>query len=218
MRGAFSNGDINKSMRASLYSLIFFQVIVFSQITYPADTLLMDPGISIFKKIAISPISGWQRISYNTNIFNCQYYPSCSNYGASAIKKFGWAKGAMMASDRITRCNPAAHQYHLEAGGLINSEGYLYDPTIPEKLTGYQRTKSPFYAGGLSAVLPGLGRAYAGRPYEGFLSGLMILFMGQLTLNSYNNNGNLSPVFTAFFLTMYGGEIYGSYRLTKYHH
>ena len=48
------------------------------------------------------------------NLFNCQFYPSCSNYGASAIRQYGLVRGGIVASERITRCNPFAVYYHLE--------------------------------------------------------------------------------------------------------
>ena len=35
----------------------------------------------------------------------CKYYPSCSNYTATAIRRYGF-KGLLMASWRLVRCNP----------------------------------------------------------------------------------------------------------------
>ena len=35
----------------------------------------------------------------------CKYYPSCSNYAATAIRRYGF-KGLLMASRRLVRCNP----------------------------------------------------------------------------------------------------------------
>jgi putative membrane protein insertion efficiency factor len=35
----------------------------------------------------------------------CKYYPSCSNYAATAIRRYG-LKGLFMASWRLVRCNP----------------------------------------------------------------------------------------------------------------
>ena len=91
-------------------NLIFFILlsIIYSQDKYPADSILKSPNVSIFSKVGILPIAGWQRISYNTNLFNCQFYPSCSNYGTDAVKKYGIIKGGAVASERITRCNPKA--------------------------------------------------------------------------------------------------------------
>ena len=35
----------------------------------------------------------------------CKYYPSCSNYAATAIRRYG-LKGLAMAGWRLLRCNP----------------------------------------------------------------------------------------------------------------
>ncbi|MFZ4632054.1 MAG: membrane protein insertion efficiency factor YidD [Patescibacteria group bacterium] len=36
----------------------------------------------------------------------CRFNPSCSEYGAQAIEKYGIIKGGAMASWRVLRCNP----------------------------------------------------------------------------------------------------------------
>lgn len=51
----------------------------------------------------------------------CKYIPSCSEYGLTAIERFGAFKGGLMAIWRILRCNP------FSKGG--------YDP-VPEKKAG----------------------------------------------------------------------------------
>ena len=38
----------------------------------------------------------------------CKYYPSCSNYAATAIRRYG-LKGVAMAIWRLLRCNPWSH-------------------------------------------------------------------------------------------------------------
>lgn len=50
----------------------------------------------------------------------CRFYPSCSEYGLSAIRRFGAVKGGYLALWRIIRCNPFGR------GG--------YDP-VPDKFT-----------------------------------------------------------------------------------
>ena len=49
-----------------------------------------------FFQIVISPQDGP----------NCRYKPTCSAYGAVAVQRFGAIIGAMLAGDRIIRCNP----------------------------------------------------------------------------------------------------------------
>ena len=48
----------------------------------------------------------------------CRFYPSCSEYGLIAFKRFGFIKGCYLTIKRISRCRP---------GGA-----YGYDP-VPEK-------------------------------------------------------------------------------------
>ena len=38
----------------------------------------------------------------------CKYYPSCSNYAITAIRRYG-LKGLAMAIWRLLRCNPWSH-------------------------------------------------------------------------------------------------------------
>ena len=42
----------------------------------------------------------------------CRYYPSCSEYGLTAIRRFGAVKGGYLTLWRIMRCNP------FGAGGI----------------------------------------------------------------------------------------------------
>ena len=108
--------------------LILFVSTSLSQSKYPVDTIIQSTKINILKKIGLLPISMWQRISYNSNYFNCQFYPSCSNYCASAIKQYGMLKGMVMGSERITRCNPFAIYYHMELDRpFYEKDGRLID-------------------------------------------------------------------------------------------
>jgi putative membrane protein insertion efficiency factor len=55
-----------------------------------------------FYKNAISPYLGPA----------CRYTPTCSEYGADAIKKYGPFKGGWLAIKRILSCNPwGGHGY-----------------------------------------------------------------------------------------------------------
>lgn len=37
---------------------------------------------------------------------SCRFYPSCSEYSISALKKYGFLKGGWLVVKRIIRCNP----------------------------------------------------------------------------------------------------------------
>jgi putative membrane protein insertion efficiency factor len=39
----------------------------------------------------------------------CKYHPSCSEYAAGALRKYGPLRGSAKAAWRILRCNPWSH-------------------------------------------------------------------------------------------------------------
>jgi hypothetical protein len=47
----------------------------------------------------------------------CNFYPSCSLYGITSVKKHGFIKGGVMTMDRLTRCNglsPEKYKINIE--------------------------------------------------------------------------------------------------------
>jgi len=196
---------------------IFLSTHIFSQLKYPADSLLKSNQISIIKKFGIVPISIWQRISYNTTIFDCQFYPSCSKYGSEAIRDFGLIGGGFIAADRITRCNPFAYHYHLELNRpFYEKDGRMIDTIHQKSIT--KTSKSPLMASFLSAILPGLGRIYSGRTMDGVLGMTNFFFIGRYAFKNVKENNTSKGIIlsiTTFYL--YGSEIYGAYRQTKHY-
>lgn len=59
--------------------------------------------IKIYQK-TLSPDHGFARIFFPQGV--CKFFPSCSEYALSAIKKNGSIKGLVLAILRIIRCNP----------------------------------------------------------------------------------------------------------------
>ena len=51
--------------------------------------------VRLYQKF-ISPLTG----------AHCRYYPTCSHYAVTALKKHGFIKGGILSVWRIMRCNP----------------------------------------------------------------------------------------------------------------
>ena len=197
--------------------ILFAIAISFGPSKYPADTLLTSKEVSLIKKIGVLPIAAFQRFSYNSDGLNCQFYPSCSNYGAQAIKEYGVLRGSFVAADRIVRCNPSSLEHHLKHGGEFRpTDLRLIDPVrLPKPI---EVTKSPALAASLSAVIPGTGRMYSGRWFDGFMGLSQFLLYAAITNYAYQNDWEvLTAISGGVTFIVYGGEIYGAYRTAKYY-
>jgi putative membrane protein insertion efficiency factor len=65
--------------------------------------------VSALRSIAIFPIRLYQRVLSPAFGSRCKYYPSCSEYAAQAITRFGILRGLILAGWRVLRCNPWSH-------------------------------------------------------------------------------------------------------------
>jgi putative membrane protein insertion efficiency factor len=57
----------------------------------------------------VAPIRLYQRLLSPMFGNRCKYYPSCSEYAAQAIGRFGILRGLVLAGWRLLRCNPWSH-------------------------------------------------------------------------------------------------------------
>jgi putative membrane protein insertion efficiency factor len=64
------------------------------------------------RRAAIALINGYQRFISPLLPRACRYYPSCSEYVALAIGRYGLLKGAGLAFMRLARCHPFARGGH----------------------------------------------------------------------------------------------------------
>ncbi|PIU66193.1 MAG: membrane protein insertion efficiency factor YidD [Armatimonadetes bacterium CG07_land_8_20_14_0_80_40_9] len=58
------------------------------------------------RKSLLSLIDFYQRVLSPLLPPTCRFYPSCSSYARQAVKKYGVAKGGMLALWRVLRCHP----------------------------------------------------------------------------------------------------------------
>jgi uncharacterized protein len=72
------------------------------------------------RKAFLLPLRAYQRLVSPVLGNRCKYYPSCSEYAAQAIERYGILRGLVLAGWRLVRCNPFSH------GG--------YDPVDDQRL------------------------------------------------------------------------------------
>lgn len=58
------------------------------------------------KRVLLFLIRGYQKHISPALPGCCRFQPSCSQYAAEAVEKYGAAKGALLALWRVLRCNP----------------------------------------------------------------------------------------------------------------
>jgi putative membrane protein insertion efficiency factor len=62
--------------------------------------------MKLARTIAVAPIRLYQLLLSPLLGERCRYYPSCSDYAAQAITRFGILRGLVLAGWRLLRCNP----------------------------------------------------------------------------------------------------------------
>ena len=62
----------------------------------------MNPGA----RVVVAVIRVYQRVLSPTLGQRCKFYPSCSEYAAQAISRFGILRGLVLAVHRLLRCHP----------------------------------------------------------------------------------------------------------------
>ena len=188
----------------------------YSKTDYPADSLLKSKSTTFLQKVFIYPVAQWQKISYKSNALNCQFYPSCSNYCSLAIRDNGPLFGSIIAMDRITRCNPSALSYHQKINGAYRDEdGRLIDFVKP--ISDNQNSNLSLLSTVL-AFIPGIGRSYSGRVYDG-IYGMLNLLLSAKAYSIAIKTGNkpMTIILGGTSVILYASEVYGSLRASKYY-
>ncbi len=65
------------------------------------DTVRRLPAV-----VLIGLLRGYQRVISPMTGPTCKYYPSCSSYAVTAIRRHGALRGTGLALWRLLRCNP----------------------------------------------------------------------------------------------------------------
>ncbi len=173
---------------------------------------IIDTSKIFFDRIEFS-----QELISKSNILNFNYF--IDNYkftdAEKTLSKINlndnlktefYARGLLLLDNRISN-------YETE---LANNSKVVYNQKILN--TTYNnhklfKRKSPAVAGILSAVIPGLGRAYANKPLHGLVSFMPVTWFGYSAYEGYNTSGFKSPnfyIFSSLFTVFYIGNIWGS--------
>ncbi|MGM3176037.1 membrane protein insertion efficiency factor YidD [Dickeya lacustris] len=66
----------------------------------------MASSPSFGSRLLIGLIRGYQRFISPLLGQHCRFYPSCSQYGIEAIRRFGMIKGCWLTLKRVLKCHP----------------------------------------------------------------------------------------------------------------
>lgn len=77
-------------------------------------------------RILVWVVRLYQRVMSPLLVSRCKYYPSCSEYAAQAVGRFGILRGLVLAGWRLLRCNPWSN------GGVDQLDDQrLFTPKVP---------------------------------------------------------------------------------------
>ena len=62
--------------------------------------------VNVPRRAALAMIRGYQVALSPMFAGSCRFVPSCSNYAAEAIDRFGVVRGTGLALRRLSRCHP----------------------------------------------------------------------------------------------------------------
>jgi putative membrane protein insertion efficiency factor len=61
------------------------------------------------KRFLLALVDAYRRLVSPALPRRCKYEPTCSAYAAESIRRFGAARGLLLAGWRLLRCNPFSH-------------------------------------------------------------------------------------------------------------
>jgi putative membrane protein insertion efficiency factor len=87
--------------------------------------------VSVFAKVLIVVVKGYQYLLSPLLGSNCRFTPSCSSYTIEAIRLHGAMKGFLMGLWRILRCHPFSKGgYEPVPGSCEHAQVSAQDPSL----------------------------------------------------------------------------------------
>ncbi len=65
--------------------------------------------MTALRAVVLGPIRLYQRVISPAVPARCKYHPTCSEYAAQAVRRYGVLRGLVLAVWRLLRCNPWSH-------------------------------------------------------------------------------------------------------------
>ena len=200
-------------------SLLFFKGWSFYSIKSLDSASLFLSGVSRSSKL----FSKASFFSAYCNAFQGRYVPAkqiLSEVSATdslfyGLKNFEMAGISLLERDLKSfeiYSSGFSHSHFAYAGEEENLKKYYHNLKT-------HHYKSSALAGMMSAIVPGLGKIYAGRTAQGISSMLVTLTMGAMATENIIKSGWQSPqsiLFSGLFTVFYIGNIYGSVFAVKY--
>jgi putative component of membrane protein insertase Oxa1/YidC/SpoIIIJ protein YidD len=189
--------------------IVIVQSVVLS-VMFPAAPLFADDlrppertKNASLRNPAILAIRSWQVFSRNVpfHILDCQFRPSCSEYGVAAIQEAGTLRGMLYSTDRIMRCNPGARRYYARGADGKLRDDFRRGPY-------FESRNAPAVFIPLSLVLPGLNKMVNGRFCDGLTTLLVTDATGYALYESFRNDSWLSIPCTIGFSLFFGSDVY----------
>ncbi|MFL6279855.1 MAG: membrane protein insertion efficiency factor YidD [Vicinamibacterales bacterium] len=71
-----------------------------------SSAVMRPSDLSRGQRVALALIRSYKVLISPMFAGSCRYLPSCSDYAAEAIHRFGVVRGTMLAAARLARCHP----------------------------------------------------------------------------------------------------------------
>ena len=79
---------------------------------------MLPADLSLAQRVALGLLRRYKLLFSSMYSGSCRYLPSCSDYAAEAVARFGVLRGSFLAARRLARCNPfGAHGLDPVPGG-----------------------------------------------------------------------------------------------------
>jgi uncharacterized protein len=62
--------------------------------------------LSLAQRVALGLLRSYKLLFSPMYAGSCRFLPSCSDYAAEAVARFGVLRGSFLAARRLARCNP----------------------------------------------------------------------------------------------------------------